>query len=225
MQICGHCGAKNVDNLAACWQCRQPLRAPLEGDPREPAVPYRPRARGIRPSVGIAMILLFAAGVGAWWYFRSPESVALPSRFAGHPQVLAEQAREQERRVAKEFDLSSGYALYGEPGAVPVYRLVVFRGLRPPYTSTFLVRHFERSMEGRSFANSVRLSDQRIGGARFICSRVPEPEGMLGQAGVFDPFLWCSWQTSDELGIFVDLASRDPAATLRLTRRARTSIA
>jgi hypothetical protein len=225
MQICAHCGAKNIDNLKVCWQCRRPLQADPLGQVSEPIAPYRPRARGIRPTVGIAMLLLFAAGIGGWWFLRSPEAVELPSVFAGQREVFAEQAREQERLVAKEFDLSSGYAFYGKPGTTPLYRLAVFRGLHPPYTSTFLVGHFERSMEGSSFSESVRVSEQRIGRVRFVCSRVPEPDGMLGEAGVFASFRWCSWQTPEELGILVDFASRDDATTLRLTRRARISIA
>lgn len=224
MQICAHCRAKNIDNLTACWQCHRPLQSDPEGQVSEPIAPYRRRARGIRPTVGIAMLLLFWAGIGVWWFLRSPEAVELPSAFAGQREVLAEQARSQERLVAKELDLSSGYALYGEPGAAPVYRLAVFRGLHPPYTSTFLVGHFERSMQGRSFSESVRVSEQRIGGVRFVCSRVPEPDGVLGETGAFASFRWCSWQTPEELGILVDFASRDDATTLRLTRRARMSI-
>jgi hypothetical protein len=36
------------------------------------------------------MLVLFAAGVGVWWFLRSPAAVELPSVFAGQREVFAE---------------------------------------------------------------------------------------------------------------------------------------
>jgi hypothetical protein len=227
MQICSHCGAKNIDDLKMCWSCRQPLGG-TPGEPLAPEAthPYR-RVRGIRPIVGIPMLLIIAGAIGAWWYLRAPDAVPLPSRFAGEGAILVEESRAQERSVADRLDIATGYAFYGTSSDRWRYALVVFRELRPPYTPAFLINDYRRYIQQElPFVESEQVLERRDGQVRYTCHRVPKPDGMLGETGLGTPYLWCTWQVADqELGILLDLTNRSVPRTLALTREARAAVA
>jgi hypothetical protein len=227
MQVCQHCGAKNIDNLKSCWSCRQPLGVTPSELLASGAVPPVWRARGIRPIVGVPLLLIIAGAIGAWWYLRAPDPVLLPSHFAGAPAILVEESREQERRVADRLDIATGYAFYGPSSDSLRYSIVVFRELRPPYTPAFLVNDYQRYIQQQlPFVESEQLLERRDGEVRYTCHRVPEPDGMLGEAGLGKPYLWCTWQVADEeLGILLDLTNQRVGRTLSLTRDAREAVA
>jgi hypothetical protein len=221
MQICSTCGAKNIDNLADCWQCRRPLEQSSAPD-TVATLRYRARPRGVRPAVGFLMLIVFAAGIGAWWYLRPPGRIELPPRFAGEPEVNRKASLQVTDVARDRMDIGVAVARYGLTAEnFPKYVIVAFRDLRPPFTASYLLNDWRSYIPAGSLPLESRLVIKReIDGVRFRCHRVRQQENLVAMPGA--PFRWCSWQLGDvEAGILVDRISREISTTLKLTQRAR----
>jgi hypothetical protein len=173
------------------------------------------------------MLLVVGGVIGVWLRLRAPDPVELPATLAGHRAIFEEESRQQERRVAEQLDIASGYAFYGPSADRVRYTLVVFKDLRPPYTPAFLVNHYQGYIQRQEpSVESEQVLERRADGVLYTCHRVPEPEGILREAGLGEPYLWCTWQQGDdELGILFDLTDPPVRRTLALTRDARAAVA
>ena len=221
MQICATCGAKNIDNLQVCWQCRRPLgRSAASGTEESSDPPYRARPRGIRPAVGLFMLIAFAAGIGAWWYLRPPDPIELPPRFEGEPEVNEELSAQVTDLIRKRMDIGVAIARYGRASdTFPRYAIIAFRDLHPPFTADYLLRDWRTYIPVGSTLESRLVLDRKIDGVRFRCHRARPQHNLLPEAGA--AFRWCSWQLGDEAGILLDRVSAEIRRTLELTRHVR----
>lgn len=221
MQICATCGAKNIDNLQVCWQCRRPLGPSAPSETEGSSVPpYRARPRGIRPAVGLFMLIVFAAGIGAWWYLRPPDSIELPPRFEGEPEVNRRVSVQVTDLIRKRMDIGVAIARYGRTDDIfPRYVIIAFRDLHPPFTADYLLRDWRSYIPTGSLLESRLVLEREIDGVRFRCHRARPQQDLLPEAGA--AFRWCSWQLGDEAGILLDRVSREIHGTLELTQQVR----
>lgn len=103
---------------------------------------------------------------------------------------------------------------------------MVFRNLHPPYTVDFLLRDFPRFIGAQpASAEPIPLLEGTIDGIPYGCHRVPKSEGILEEDGLGNPYLWCSWHTSEEVGVLADRVCGNIRKTLAQTQRARAAAA
>lgn len=165
------------------------------------------------------MLIVFAAGIGAWLYLRPPDPIELPSTFEGEPEVNRQLSVQVTDLVRKRMDIGVAIGRYGRTGdTFPRYVIIAFRDLHPPFTANYLLRDWRSYIPVGSRLESRLVLDREIDGVRFRCHRARRQQDLLPEAGA--AFRWCSWQLGDEAGILLDRVSREIHGTLELTRQA-----
>jgi hypothetical protein len=166
------------------------------------------------------MLIVFAAGIGAWWYLRPPDPIELPPRFQGEPEVNRRVSDQVTDLIRKNMDIGVAIARYGRTAETfPRYVIIAFRDLHPPFTADHLLADWRSYIPVGSTLESRLVLDREIDGARFRCHQARPQQNLLPEAGA--GFRWCSWQLGDEAGILLDRVSREMHETLELTRHAR----
>jgi hypothetical protein len=209
--------------LQVCWQCRHPLgqsSATEAGAAPITTARYRTRLRGIRPAAGLAILLVFGAGIGAWWYLRPPEPIDLPPRLEREREVNPRLSLQVTELVRDRMDIGVAIARYGRTrDDFPRYAIVAFRDLHPPFTADYLLRDFRAYIPVDTALESELVLARTIDGVRFRCHRARRQENLLAAPRGDLPLVLVA--TRRRAGILLDRVSRGIRGTLRLAQGAR----